>query len=231
MNEASLTTSKNRFPFLDFIRGFAVVLMIIFHFAYDLNIFTFVNIDFLKDPFWFWFPRVIVFLFLFSVGISLNLAHRHKLKMRPYLARLAKVGLGAIAISISTYIMYPKSWIYFGTLHCIFFATIVITPFINRPYWALIAAVIIFALDLTPYAIPFPEMSHASLDYIPLFPWTAVSLLGIFTYQFNVHKLQMKQNAIIDSVQLLGRHAFWIYIMHQPILYSLVYISHLVTKS
>jgi uncharacterized membrane protein len=217
--------NKKRFPFIDFIRGFAVILMVYFHLAYDLTMFHYTDIDFLKDPFWFWLPRFIVFLFLLSVGVSIGLAHKNKLHVRAYLLRLAKIGTGAILISIGSYYAFPKNWIYFGTLHCIFFVTILVTPLRKHPVISLILAITILGLDLTLYAIPFWEMRHPSLDYIPLFPWISVSLLGIFAYKIGIHKINLPCNVFVNFVNKLGRHAFKIYILHQPILYGLVYAA------
>ena len=47
---------------IDGIRGLTIILMIIFHFSFDLYNFNFLKIDIIHDPFWFAFPRLIVFL-------------------------------------------------------------------------------------------------------------------------------------------------------------------------
>ena len=41
-----------RYIMIDSLRGIAVLLMIIFHFGFDLNGFRFVRIDFSANPFW-----------------------------------------------------------------------------------------------------------------------------------------------------------------------------------
>lgn len=218
-------TNKSRYPFIDITRGIAVILMIIFHFFYDLSAFNFVEINFQKDFFWYWLPRVIVFLFLYSVGLSLEVSHHKHLKIKPYLIRLLKIGIGAILISIFTYYTFRKSWIYFGTLHCIFFVTIIATPFIKRHYLSLLAAVIIIALEMIKMPIPFFAMPHASMDYIPLFPWVSITLLAIFSTKFNYYKVRIAPNKIVNAIAYLGKHSFKIYIIHQPILYSIVYLA------
>ena len=45
--------TKPRYLILDHIRGLAVVLMVFFHFSYDLNVFGFIKVDMFNDPFWF----------------------------------------------------------------------------------------------------------------------------------------------------------------------------------
>ncbi|EQC52053.1 PF07786 family protein [Bacteriovorax sp. DB6_IX] len=205
--------------------------MVFFHFFYDLNVYRFVSIDFQREPFWFYLPRLIVTLFLFSVGVSLALAHRDGIKRIPYLKRLAKIGIGAIIITISTYFMFPKSWVYFGTLHCIFFVTIFITPLRHFPKVSLILALIILSLEAIGHDIPFWIMDHASMDYIPLFPWIAVGLIGIFAKSMNVHRIAMPNNRFTRLFIVPGRHAFIIYIIHQPILFSCVYLAHRIVNS
>lgn len=219
-------SNSKRYHFLDFIRGLAVWLMVYFHFFYDLNQFQFVSINFQRDPFWFYLPRLIVTLFLFAVGLSMSISHKGPIRRRPYFKRLAKIGIGALIISFSTYFMFPKSWVYFGTLHCIFFCTILITPLRHRYLLSFIAACSILTLEVIGYDIPFWTMQHASMDYIPLFPWVAVCLLGICAKYLKVHQIPMPENKLTNLFIVPGKHAFIIYIIHQPILFSSVYLFH-----
>ena len=122
---------RKRFPLIDQIRGFAIVLMIIFHFFYDLKIFGYNNINFSKDFFWYELPRVIVFLFMLAMGLSMPLIHSEKVNWKKFWPRWIKIALGALVISIYTYFMFKSAWIYFGTLHCIALASLVSLPFIN----------------------------------------------------------------------------------------------------
>ncbi|WP_419172175.1 heparan-alpha-glucosaminide N-acetyltransferase [Halobacteriovorax sp.] len=225
-----MSENSKRFHLIDLIRGIAVILMIIFHFTYDLDIFGYVDVEFFRPGFWYYLPRLIVTLFMFSVGVSICMAHPGKIHMRSYNIRLAKIGIAALIISISTYFMFPKNWIYFGTLHCIFFATILITPLRNRPWLSATLAVIILVLEQTKYAIPFPQMDHASLDYIAIFPWVAVSLLGITFFHLGLHRFSYPQLYPLRKIQFLGKHSFLIYVTHQVILYSIVYVVYQFTK-
>lgn len=225
----SITTT--RYHLIDLLRGIAVVLMIIFHFTYDLDVFGFVDVEFFRPGFWFYLPRVIVTLFMFSVGVSICMAHPNTINRRSYFIRQAKIGIAALIISASTYFLFPKNWIYFGTLHCIFFTTLLITPLRNMKWASAIIGIAILLLDLTPYAIPFPQMSHASLDYIAVFPWTGVSLLGISFFHFEFHKVDYPQFFLVRWIQFLGKHSFLIYVTHQLVLYSIVYIAYKIIKA
>ena len=101
--------SVNRYIMLDVLRGFAVLLMIVFHGAYDLNWFYFIDIDILENPFWFWLPRFIVFLFLICVGMGLSIVHKNGIKWRLAIKRLLKIGGWAFVITVVTYILFPKN--------------------------------------------------------------------------------------------------------------------------
>lgn len=222
---------KSRYVFIDLLRSLAIILMIFFHLFYDLSTFGFVDINFQKDMFWYILPRIIVTLFLLSVGMSMCLGHKENLQSKSYYRRLLKIGIGALLITLFTYFFFPKNWVYFGTLHCIFFISIVILPFLRKPKLSLAIALIILGLDLTKFKIPFFELPHASMDYIPLFPWVSVSLIGIFLYSINLHKIVIKENSFIRFLMTLSKNSFEIYIVHQPILYSFVYLVYkLLTK-
>lgn len=221
---------NHRYKFIDLIRGIAVILMVFFHLFYDLNTFGFVEINFFKEPFWFYLPRVIVTLFMFSVGVSICMAHGDKIESRTYLRRLFKIGFGALIISVSTYFMFPNNWIYFGTLHCIFFTTIIITPFRSRPYISLIIAIVMIALEQSQYAIPFPRMKHDAMDFIGLAPWSSLSFLGIFAFHKGIFLVKYPINKLTSATELLGKHSFLIYVTHQIVLYGLVYLAYIIFK-
>lgn len=108
-----------RYPFVDQLRGIAVILMVIFHFCFDLNFHHFISIN-IFSFFWRSFASIIIILFLFTVGMSLVLAHTPKIQWKKFFKRFALLCFLAIFISISTYCLFPKNWIFFGvfTLYC-----------------------------------------------------------------------------------------------------------------
>ena len=63
-----------RFWEVDFLRGWAIVLMVLFHLAFDLNYFGAQQIE-LTSGFWFYLARFTASLFLLLVGVSLTLSH------------------------------------------------------------------------------------------------------------------------------------------------------------
>ena len=233
-NKQNSTTSQkdnNRYPLIDQIRGFAVFLMIIFHFSFDLALFGWVDINFQKNLFWWVFPRVIVFLFLFSMGLSTPLSQQERINFKTLKKRLGKLILFAIIISIGTYYMFPTRWIYFGTLHCIAVSSIVILPFRNRPMLSLIlgTAILIPSIVFKQH-IPWFELPHKSMDYIPLFPWIGIVMRGVFASHKKLHHLKFNSNPFLRFLELQGKHSLNIYILHQPIMYSILYVIYLALR-
>jgi uncharacterized membrane protein len=216
---------QKRFPIVDEIRGLAIVLMIFFHFSFDLNLFNFVKIDFSNNPFWYLLPRIIVFLFLFSVGLSLGIGHRDQIKWKKFWQRLIKIVLFALIISLSTFLIYPDKWIYFGTLHCIALCSLWALPFLRLPSLCLLIFLGLFIPSIfLDWNIPWFEMDHYSLDYISPFPWFGAVTLGIFLFHKNFHHLTLPVNPIFKFLGFLGRNALIIYLVHQPLMFSLIWL-------
>lgn len=220
-----------RFPFIDQVRGLAIVLMVFFHFFYDLNVFKFVAIDFKNNYFWWGLPRVIVFLFLLSVGMSLTLVHYPKIQWHKFNKRLGLLVFFAALISVSTYFLFPKKWIYFGTLHSIATCSLMALPFLRFPRINLAIAILLITPSvILKWNIPWFQLNHFSMDYIPPFPWLGVVCLGVYFTHKNWHKVTPPWNFLTKSLSYLGKHPLKIYILHQPILYGMAYLAHLLMQ-
>lgn len=220
--EKSLSNGSSRYPTLDAIRGFAVLLMIIFHFSFDLKIFGYAQIDFQNNTFWWTFPRVIVFLFLIAVGQALELTSKNGIQTNKVLRRFFKLALLAGLITVFTYYAFPGRWIYFGTLHCIATCSLLALPFVGRPWLALTFALAILLPLLSGFQWPWWRMEHASMDYIPALPWLGVVLLGQFSYHHNIHALNIPKFPGRGLLLYFGQHSLFIYLIHQPLLFGLV---------
>ncbi len=219
-----------RYPWLDVLRTFAIVLMIIFHFCYDLDLFGYVDIDFQGDLFWMWFPCFIVFLFLLSVGLSLRQAHHPQWRWRAFWKRWIKIAAAALAVSGATYIVFPQHWVYFGTLHNIAINSLLCLPFLAHPRLALAVAIAIIAADLSGVEWPWLLLSHPSVDYIPPLPWLAWVLLGIYLHSIGAHRLPFPQGRFWRALTWPGRHSLLIYMLHQVALYGLVWSFSWLTR-
>jgi len=174
---------KIRYELLDYLKALAVTMMIVFHFCYDLNVFKFIDIQIRKDLFWRIQPKIIISLFFISVGAGLCIAHLEKIQWRKFLFRFAKLAAMASLISIGTYIVLPRQWIYFGTLHNIAISSLFVLPFLKYPtVSALVGISLITPSALYGYTYPFIKLGHRALDHIELFPWFGLYLIGIFLF-------------------------------------------------
>ncbi len=228
----------NRIYTLDAIRALAVLLMIIFHFSFDLSVFGLAQIDFSRDYFWWLFPRVIVFLFLIAVGASLAVVKdRALLTPKRMLKRFFKLGFLALLISVFTYFAFRPSWIYFGTLHCIAICSLMAWPILLMPRnWRMLCSLIITLVLWIPvftndYIWPWIRLDHASMDYIPALPWFGIVTLGMLLEESGAllwaeSKLKpMFKSKLFTPFIWMGKESLKIYMIHQPILYALVFLA------
>ena len=142
--EMKIAKFNSRSRVIDAIRGLTIILMIFFHFSFDLYNFGFLKTDIIHEPFWYALPRLIVFLFIFAVGMSLTLAHQDKINWRPFWKRFLKISAFALLISLVTYKLFPDNWIYFGTLHAIALISVMSLPFLKKPKLSLLLALLLF---------------------------------------------------------------------------------------
>jgi len=63
-------TLNKRFWEIDFLRGIAIVMMVVFHILYDFSFFGNFSFD-VFSGFWFYFGKACAVLFLLLVGVSL----------------------------------------------------------------------------------------------------------------------------------------------------------------
>lgn len=76
---------------------------------------------------------------------------------------------------------------------------------------------------LTAY-FGFPQASFFSADYFSLFPWYFLFLTGYFVYRivYRYDLLSRLPDLRIPVLEWIGRHAIEIYMVHQPLVYSIL---------
>jgi uncharacterized membrane protein len=216
---------------LDLMRGIAIIMMIAFHFIYDLNSFGFSDIPLYTHWAGIAWRCLIVFLFLSAVGISLVIAHSKGIKFKKFLKRLLYLGIAALFVSAGTYVMFPDGWVYFGILHLIWFSTIIAISFVNLPKTSLLIAALILIgtifdqpnLSFISYLLE-PYLPLGSVDYYPLFPWLSFVFIGIYLG----HNPYYQKIFIfrLNWLEVIGKHALIIYLTHQIVLFSVVSLAY-----
>ena len=221
-----------RVPALDTLRGIAIVAMAIYHFCFDLRYFGFLRADLEHDWRWITARTLILSTFLLIAGASTVLADRGPQSARwRWLAHVGVITAAALAVSAGSYLMFPQTWIWFGVLHAIAASLAVARPFVRRPAIAIAAGVAIIAAGVAFQSAAFDNRmlgwlgfmtaKPATEDYVPLFPWTGVMLLGIGLG----HLLVRTRFAALAPLErapralgFLGRRSLAVYLLHQPIL-------------
>ena len=209
--------------------------MISFHLCYDLQYFNFYNFHITSNPFFLNYRLVIVNLFLFIVGISLVLANKSGLNWQKIGKRTLTLAAASFAISIVTFFIFPNTWVYFGVIHFILVASILALPFLKHPFIALLTSLILTLLYFSGYINMHPLFNtlmpilhlpkHHTEDLVPLVPWFSTVLLGVAFAAFGWHKIfDIKSNYLIEKLAYIGKHALLIYLIHQPILFAILYL-------
>jgi len=238
MAKRSLSASPARIAGLDALRGLAIVAMVAYHFCFDLRFFGITRSDFEHDPRWLTARTLILSSFLLIAGISAVLAQRQPLPMARWLRHVAIIAGAALAVSVASYAVFPQSFIWFGVLHAIAVSLVVSRPLVARPLAAAIVGVLVIAVGLTIADAAFDNgylgwlgfmtRKPVTEDYVPLFPWTGVLLLGIAAghafARANFAPLA-PLGRLPAALQWLGRHSLVVYLVHQPLLMALLWFA------
>ena len=236
---------SNRIYLIDYARGCAIITMAIFHFTWDLEFFGFVERGLTATFEWKTFARCIASSFLFLAGLSLILGHDPNFRARSFAKRLIWLVGAAAIISAATYYAMPGAPIFFGILHSIAAASVIGLLLRKLP------AIVLLILAIIVFFAPFYLRSQffdapllwwvglnanipRSNDYVPLLPWLAPFLVGMATAKIlrakglfeNLRNHQTPpSNLISKALGFLGRHSLATYLLHQPILLGLVWMT------
>ncbi len=247
LNASKLIGETTRHDGLDMLRGFAMVWMTVFHFCFDLANARFINQNFYADPFWTWQRSFIVSLFLLCAGMGQAVAVSQGQTWPRFWRRWGQIVACAALVSLGSWLMFPKSFIYFGVLHAMAVMLIVarLTAFWGRGLW--LAGGLAFALFLIATnsmntetkwhflnEMPWNVLGIISVkpiteDYVPLLPWMAVMWWGVALGQWLLRKrpgvlaANRWQGALVGrSLAGMGRWSLSYYMVHQPLLLGLL---------
>lgn len=235
---ATHAAPSTRIAGLDALRGLAIVAMIAYHLCFDLRYFGVTHWDFEHDLRWLTVRTLILSSFLLIAGISAVLARRQASPVRHWLRHIGIIAGAALLVSAGSWLMFPRSFIWFGVLHAIAVSLLLARPLYGQPVLAALVGIAVIVAGST-YAnaafdnrtlgwIGFMTAKPVTEDYVPLFPWTGVLLLGVTAG----HALVRTRFAALAPLarlpaplQLLGRHSLIVYLLHQPLLLGLLWLA------
>ncbi|MCX8172682.1 MAG: DUF1624 domain-containing protein, partial [Archaeoglobaceae archaeon] len=122
---------------IDFARGFAVILMLLFHLFFDAYYFGKIQ---LEGPFWFFFPRFIGGTFIFISGLTFAIAYK---SIKRVLRRTLRLLFVAFLITVTTLIFAGERAVFFGIIHFFSLASLLGFLFIGRPFLSLAVGMLV----------------------------------------------------------------------------------------
>ena len=224
---------RRRFDVLDAWRTLAIVLMVAYHFLYDLYIFGVISANQLFSAPLNVLERFICCSFILLAGASARFSRNN--------LRHGLIVLGAgLVVEIGAAV--AGQTIRFGVL-MLLGSSMVLWHFLGKglqklPGWSVAAGsgVLFFAArwwtGRTAVSVPwlyplgFTAPGFYSADYFPLLPWFFLFLIGT---ALGGWCLAHRENRLL-AVRLPGvltwpgRHSLIIYVLHQPVLYGISYL-------
>ncbi len=228
---------------LDIFRGVAIILMIVYHFIYNLHEFHYIDIDMSDSLHWRCFRALIVTMFLFGMGVSLHLSYGKGIDTKKLFKRVIILGAASLLISIVTYQIYPKSWVFFGIIHFITVATLIGLLFLNRPLLAFFSSItigILYFADIVPYGWIVWKVAHFiglpnyTVDFVPLIPWLWIVFFALIVaakgWHIPLFDIDGSHKKSLIVLERMGQHSLLIYLVHLPVLYGLFVLVDLAFK-
>ena len=220
---------------IDFFRGIAIILMVLFHLLYDLAVFFNFSIKY-ETGLIYYMGKMAASLFIIVAGISCSFSTNN-----------AKRGIKLIVLGmlvyLVTFVFVPGSNIIFGILQFLGLSMLLYS-LINKlsSYLLFIFGTTVIILNysisaismknnwLAPIGLLGPQFS--SVDYYPIIPWFGLFIYGVvFSKLFyrekrSLFKFDLRNNLLSS----LGRHSLLIYLLHQPIILFIIFMIYKLTK-
>ena len=222
-----------RFHILDAWRSLAIVLMVIYHFLYDLAIFGVINWAQLFSTPLDIMQKFICCSFIFLAGASARFSRsnlRHGLIVIAagiIVAIGGAVGGQTIRFGVLQLLGWSMVIYHFAGRHLqkipgTVLAVLSTAACCFTQWWT--GNLIVESHWLYPFGLMYPGFFSA--DYFPLLPWFFLFLVGT---TFGGWCLQHKDNRILTAplpaaVTFLGRHSLIVYLIHQPILFGISFL-------
>lgn len=228
---------------IDFLRSLAIVIMILYHAAYDLHVYRGWGIDVFGLR-WTILARSSACTFLIIVGLCFVISWERNPSWIKVIRRTGKILAYACIVSLATYIADPESFVRFGILHLIGASALLLPLFVRLGAWNALLGVLtisfgvyleplISGLGIIQLPLGFPPPSFTSVDYFPFIPWFGVILIGMSLGWIYVRSPErytvlraseetVQQSIVLRSVRAVSSHSLVIYMVHQPVILAIL---------
>ena len=219
--------------------------MIIYHFFWDLGYFMFIDLKYLTQGVPLFLAQCIGASFIIISGISFKLGSLSDNFRIKFLKRIGVLISVCLLITSITFFLNKTSFIFFGILHllatCSFIGLVLLKVKNNYILFILFVFSLIPSFTRIKYELP-SYLSWLGLnievpitnDFYPLFPWVSFYIFGLWAFNpfksyiaiknKSNHSNYYKFTYIYKGLLFLGRNSLTIYILHQPIFFSLFLI-------
>ncbi len=239
---------RPRYLLIDVVRGLGIVGVVIYHFVWDLRFLQFTTTSPGFDLVWIWLARVLQVTFMSLAGVSLVLAHHRGIIWKSFLKRLAIVFGAAMIVTVGTFFAFGEGFVYFGILHAIAVFSIMALPFLRAPLWLVILVALVFMSAPFIYQnemfnvrvlswIGFWTVAPYTQDLQSIFPGFGYTLAGlafmriVLKFNLGAKLAAIKSNGFtFKALVKAGRWSLIIYMVHQPIMLSVLYPLALVIQ-
>ena len=252
--------SGRRYGILDSIRGIVLVSMILYHGAWDMVYIFQIRWDWYRSGWAHLWQQSICWSFILLSGFCWSLGRRQLRRGAIVFAAGALVSLvtwlfmpdNIVIFGVLTFLgsammlMVPlhKCLEKIGPMPGIIlsFGMFVLTRDINSGFlgfgsWRLVDLPREWYANLLTTFLGFRKMvGFYSTDYFSLFPWFFLFLTGFFLYKLamSIGKRwdfwRYLEGGWFAPIQWLGRHSLVIYLLHQPVIYGILYVYFRIVK-
>jgi len=209
---------------LDFIKGIAVILMIIYHFFSLID--AKINTSYTSHPYFLITGNLSRIIFIFLLGYNFK-GNKNKIDRIIYMLFLS------LLINFTTILIYPNNFVRFGILHFMTISLILLS-YLTKIYnvFPFISGIIVFMIyifvlnkksskNVILTSIGY-KPNYSTMDYFPIFKWFWLVGLG-YLISKNMKKPKNKtfKNKILKGISFLGKKSLIIYVVHFPIIFGL----------
>ncbi len=224
---------RRRFDILDAWRTLAIVLMVTYHFLYDLYIFRVISADQLFSTPLNTLERFICCSFILLAGASARFSRNNLRHGLIVLAAGVVVETGAavggqtirwgvLMLLGSSMVLYHFLGKHLQKWRPVNLTAVCIGLYIFTDWWTGVAPV--SAGWLYPVGLTAPNFHSA--DYFPLLPWFFLFLIGTVLggWCLSHRDSKLLTAPLPKALTWPGRHSLIIYVLHQPVLYGISYL-------
>ena len=240
--------NKNRYTILDALRGITIISMVLYHTVWDLiYMFHIPWTWFGSDVAHFW-QQSILWTFLLLSGFCWSMGKKKLKRAFTVLAGSATITMitvllvpegliwfGVLSlIGTGMLVTIPLDRIFqkipAGAGLCMSCILFIVTRNvgigeISIGNWELFQLPESWYSNYITAYLGFPSEAFVSQDYVPVIPWIFLYWAGYFLYHIFRKKDWLKYLSAfsVKSLEWLGRHSLSIYMLHQPVIYVVLY--------